>query len=876
MDQFVLNLSDLVKIKEKVGSWEKMSETYGTKATQMAMVLSQGYLVPDGFIITPIAYQKFIENGGEDIPKEVWDAIVGKISQLEQKTKKFFGKKKPLILNCTGPDPLPSVFGLGMNDFTAHEFATQTQKREIPFDIYHRLIMSLGIIGYGLSQELYVEVVDKVFEESSYTCFSDLSAMDLISLVKLFKAAFLKNSNAPFPQDSMIQLKNAVLGYFKLHDTKGMSIYRQVSQKMDKFSIIIQEAHFGSLNVDSACAIVSTHDLVSGDRVLSGRFAAESLLYDVIHECRPCGPMEFFPKAFPGPWNIVKESISKLEAVFKAPITVGYTIENKEVYIDSVYPSLFCENSQFKVAVESCKVGNISKEEAIMTIPTSVMRSLTNPKLIATPSEAVASSVSGSTGAAVGVIAFSNQECIEKSRNGDKVILIKNSFNGLDLEAIDAAAGLVSRDGGQYSFPAYLSRVFGKPSVIGLRELVIDQSRKKASIGKKTFLKGSMITLSQGSFYAGGLPVLPTREISDPYASEILKWSDSIREGKIEVLAKVSSPEDVTLALNTGADGIGYYSLKSVFLKDPNSIVQFINDPSHVVIGQEIEGRITASLFDLFEASSNHLVTVCLFGDSIGSLLPSLVEITKEMTIMNTRSKNEKGFSDNQKLMRIREQLNLAKLFSESNPLMGLRGARLSLIIPDLLRIQIRAIVNGIKSSKRKGITPKVRVLVPLVTEANEMKSIKEIIEPILFESGEKFDIGALLESPRAIIISNEIVKYSDFLVVATDELHQSMFGMDSNEADTSFLSKYLEMRVFESNPFEQFDFDGVGNLMSSYIPLVRKTNSSVPIGITGNHSNNDKTVSFSFSCGVNSVTSVSSVIPLMRLCAAKATLSSK
>lgn len=802
----VISLSDVPSLLRKLGSWEKVEELCGEKAVNLAKIIGTNINIADGFIITDAAYQKYVKNNNT-IPDSLWEEILKHLHSLESRVAKFFGQKRPLFLTATGPSPLPGIDGIGMNDFTANELATASTLRDLPYQLYPRLIASLSSLAYGIDRDEFSFIFDQLLDYTGSIHVTNFKAYDWIHLTKIYKSIVIRKTGKMFPQNALDQLKIAIEAIFKAYTTLETKF-------SSGFSIFIQQHVFGDYDEKSFSALLTNYDFESGKKATSGYFCAKSSLDDIENGYRPLSPgAEADPAA--------AEIVSKIEQRIEIPFVAGVVNRSNKIFVTHIHTAIFGDERPFNIVKEAIEAGRPAKEAINLISAISAINANRN-QLVEAPSEALAQGAEGSLGAASGPIVFTNAKCIEKSKNGEQVILVKSTITGADIEAVNAATGVISLHGAEFSNGAFLARTLGKPGVFGIEGSIIDHTNNSLMISDITIKEGEIVTIAGGFLYQGAVPI--KEKNPEGIVLEIIKKADEIRNGKFEVLAACTNASQVSRSMENGADDIGILCMDAVVLDHAKDlIVKLVDNQEDEDVKAEIIKSITPPLTESLKSlPSDKNATIRLLSLALGSFLPSLKILTEEIAKLRVMKEQNKDF-DEEKAKQLEENERLiekTRKHNESNPLMGTRGARMLLTCKPLLEVLITAACQAAKAAGRNSL----KFLVPLVTESREVSKIKERISEIVKKEGiENIEIGASLECARACLTSDSISQEADFIYIDAEGLTQTLFGMCKEDATYSFLNEYNSWNILQTSPFKTLDLDGAGDIIRKSVEKSKK-----------------------------------------------------
>ena len=854
-----VSFDEIPSLFDELGTNEAVQALIGEKATNLARISRKNVNIPNGFVITNKAYEKYLETNS--LTDELWDEIVKEIKALEQKCLKFLGTNQPLILAISCTEPIPGVIGIGLNDFTAHQLALTTEMRELPFALFPKLISSFSSLVYGIDPQEFETLFIDYCNANEHIFVTDFKPYDWIYVTKVFKSIFVKKAGKLFPQDPMVQLRECIENMFKQYSTNNVSIFREQTHKDNKFSICVQQFLFGDWDIDSYASVLSTHDFATGQEGKNGIFSCYSSIQDIVNEYRPSGPGKNVDRAYPNTKVKTDEIIAKVKEEFQTPMTLNLICQSNMTYVVSLYKAITGDCTPFSI-VDNAIQNNVSKKEALLKISPISVRHVGDPQISVSPTEPFGQGNAGSYGNAVGAVVFSAEDCIKRSKQGENCILVKSLITGYDVEAINASVGCISITGSEYSEGAYLLRTLGKPSVFGVKGVLIDQEKRELVSEAGSIKEGDYITILGKYFYSGALPT-QYKEIPHDL-KPFVQLFDEVRGTTTKVYSQASDIVHVQAGVFNQADGIGVVSIDDILSDYGHSLASLASNPQDEQAAKDLEGKITRSLNDILVAADKKEITIRLLNNSLTSFLPSVAQLTKEIAELKTKKENSKEFHDQDILEKKLKQLDEVRHHSESNPIMGTRGIRLLLVIKPLLELQIRAIASAVKAAQRKNISSPIRILLPCVTEAKEVSSAKEVIDNILSQDDIHVEIGAALEVPRACLTSKNISEQADFIVIDAFALQQTLFGMAKEDAEKSFIDDYTNWNIINSSPFTSLDEEGAGDVIAQCV-----SQSSKPVGVIGQNCMNDKAIAFLYKVGVTSFFCTPDYVPYVKYCIA-------
>src|SRR5512133_2456888 len=838
-------------------------ELLGGKGIGLAEMTQLGVPVPAGFTITTDACRAYMEAGGE-LPDGLEGEVEQHLTELEEKTGKRFGDSAdPLLVSVRSgaavsmPGMMDTILNLGLNDEAVNGLAERTGNPRFANDSYRRLIQMFGEVVDGIDGHLFEEALSKLKDERGASLDVDLSAEDLAGLVDTYKRIYESETGNAFPQDARGQLSRAVRAVFESWDNPRAEVYRRAHHIPDALgtAVNVVQMVFGNKGERSGTGVAFTRDPSTGESGLYGEFLANAQGEDVVAGIRTPQPLEEMQKLLPDAFEQLVETMRRLEEHFRDMQDIEFTVEDDRLYLLQTRAAKRTAAAALKAATDMVAEGLILEEDAVARIDPGQLDQLLHPMLDPDADyEIAARGLNASPGAASGKIVLDADTAAERSAT-EPVVLVRWETTPDDIHGLIAAQGVLTAHGGMTSHAAVVARGMGKPCVAGCEDLSIDVDRRSIRIGAHELSEGDTITIDGGS----GVVIVGAVELVSPQINEdfdtILGWADEHR--RLQVRANADTPEDAAKAREFGAQGIGLCRTEHMFMADERlPIVREM-----IMASGEDERRdaldkllpMQQSDFEgIFEAMAGLPVTIRLLDPPLHEFLPPLEEATDE---------------------RMRERI---KSLQESNPMLGTRGCRLGLLWPEIYEMQVGAIIRAAAAvEERTGEAPLVEIMHPLVGFAEELHRLRAITVATANDESEavEYQVGTMIELPRACIRADEIAEHADFFSFGTNDLTQTALGFSRDDAEGKFLTRYLEDGVLERNPFETLDQSGVGDLMRIAVERGRSVKDDLKMGICGEHGGEPRSVAFCHELGLEYVSCSPYRVPLARLAAAQAAL---
>jgi pyruvate, orthophosphate dikinase len=837
-------------------------ELLGGKGAGLAEMTALGIPVPAGFTITTDACRDYLE--GRELPERLEAEIDEHLGALEEKTGKRFGDPRdPLLVSVRSgaaismPGMMDTILNLGLNDDAVAGLAGTTGNERFAQDSYRRLIQMYGEVVDGVGAGRFEDALAELKKQRGARQDVDLSAEDLKALVSTFKEIYEHETGSAFPQDAREQLARALRAVFDSWDNPRAQVYRRAHHIPDDLgtAVNVVQMVFGNKGARSGTGVAFTRDPSTGESGLYGEFLANAQGEDVVAGIRTPQPLEEMQELLPDAFEQLVETMHRFEEHFRDMQDIEFTVEDDRLYLLQTRAAKRTAAAALKAATDMVGEGLISEEDAVARIDPEQLDQLLHPMLDpGADYEIAARGLNASPGAASGKIVLDADAAAERGAT-EPVVLVRWETTPDDIHGLIAAQGILTAHGGMTSHAAVVARGMGKPCVAGCEELSIDLDGRSVRIGGHELSEGDTITIDGGSgvVIVGGVELVPP-QINEDFET-ILGWADEHR--RLQVRANADTPEDAAKAREFGAQGIGLCRTEHMFMADERlPIVREM-----IMASGEDERRdaldkllpMQQSDFEgIFEAMAGLPVTIRLLDPPLHEFLPPLDEATDE---------------------RMRDRI---KALQEANPMLGTRGCRLGLLWPEIYEMQVRAIIRAAAAvEQRTGDAPLVEIMHPLVGFAEELRRLRAITVATANDESEtvEYQVGTMIELPRACIRADEIAEHADFFSFGTNDLTQTALGFSRDDAEGKFLTRYLEDGVLERNPFETLDQSGVGDLMRLAVERGRSTKEDIKLGICGEHGGEPASVAFCHGLGLDYVSCSPYRVPLARLAAAQAAL---
>ena len=883
--------------KELVGGWDAVRGLLGGKGANLAEMTRLGIPVPPGFTVTTQACLRYLADDNT-MPAEVWEQVLGALRDVEQVLDKRFGDPtSPLLVSCRSgakfsmPGMMDTVLNIGLNDDTAKGLVALTGDAHFVFDSYRRLIQLFGTIVLGLRDELFENVLASARVARGVASDADLSVDDLRSVVARFR-----DIAAQFPTDPTEQLRMAIEAVFASWNGKRAVDYRNAAGIPHDLgtAVNVQAMVFGNLGEHSATGVTMTRSGATGQPGLEGDYLINAQGEDVVSGTRATRPLETLAEAMPQAHAELQRTAAALEAHYRDMQDIEFTIEDAKLWLLQTRDGKRTAQAAVRIAVDLTNEGLITQQDALRRVTPSQIDFFLHPQLAAAARKQaadegrlIATGLNVSPGAAVGVAAFDPDRAQRLGNDGRKVILIRPETKPDDVHGMLASEGILTTRGGRTSHAALVARQFGKPAVVGVSALEVDLVGHRASVGDLVIEEGDWVSLdgSTGEVFLGQLDTF-VPDITDTWLAMLLSWADKYR--RLGVRANADYPQDAQRAREYGAEGIGLCRTEHMFFQSERlPVMQRMIMTDSVTERrdalEELEPLQRADFLGLFQAMHGLPVIIRLVDPPLHEFLPTFEELTKRITDGKIRISAAGSLDEVDAILgRLRNDedfLRRVQALHESNPMLGLRGVRLAIRYPEILQMQARAIFEAACDAAEAGGDPRPEVMVPLTSDAGELIKARQIIETeakAVFEERERaipYQIGTMVETPRAALTADRLAEYADFFSVGSNDLTQMTYALSRDDAETSFLVDYLRSHVFEQNPFSSLDSQGVGKLVDMAIASARARSDGFEVGLCGEHGGDPTSITWCHEHGLTYVSCSPFRVPVARLAAAQAAL---
>ena len=879
------------------GDWDSVRGLLGGKGANLGDMTRLGVPVPPGFTVTTEACLQYLA-ADEQLPDGAWEQIEGALAAVESATGKRFGDvSNPLLVSVRSgakfsmPGMMDTVLNIGLNDDVAEGMVTLTGDEHFVYDSYRRLIQMFGSVVLGLRDELFEHVLEKARTRRGVETDAELTVEDLRAIVDEFKGIAVR-----FPGEPVEQLKLATEAVFKSWNGKRAVDYRNAAGIDHGLgtAVNIQTMVFGNMGDDSATGVAMSRNATTGEDAIEGDFLVNAQGEDVVAGIRPTKRMVDMSAEMPELYAEFAGIARTLEAHYRDMQDMEFTVERGKLWVLQTRDGKRTAQAAVRIAVNLAEEGLIDKTRAVMRIQPDQVDFFLHPQFSLEAKQnatILASGLNVSPGAAVGAVAFDPDLAEEWAKeHGRDVIMVRPETKPDDVHGMLAANGILTSRGGRTSHAALVARQFGKPAVVGVSDLQIDLSARTMAVDGTEVEEGDWISIdgTTGDVYLGKLDsVVP--DIEDPWLMKLLEWADELR--RLEVRANADYPVDAERARAYGAQGIGLTRTEHMFFESERlPIVQtMIMAESPAERREALEALLPLQRADfdgLFRAMDGLPVIIRLIDPPLHEFLPEHRVLTRLLADHKIRLSHAGTLDEIEELLgQVEEEEHMlarVEALHEANPMLGTRGVRLGIMLPDLTRMQVRAIFQAACEVSRDGVDVRPEVMIPLTSHVNELARQRAALEAeakaVMEEQGSEISymFGTMIEIPRAALTADEIAEYAEFFSFGTNDLTQTTFGISRDDAESGFLLDYLQEGILEDNPFATLDRNGVGKLMGLALAAGREVRPDLEVGICGEHGGDPRSIALCHELGLDYVSCSPFRVPIARLAAAQAAVTAE
>ena len=860
-----------------------MRELLGGKGANLAEMTGLGLPVPQGFTITTEACTQYYEDGRE-INEEIQGQINEYIVKMEEITGKKFGdKENPLLVSVRSgarasmPGMMDTILNLGLNETVVNAIAEKSGNARWAWDCYRRFIQMYSDVVMEVGKKYFEELIDKMKADRGVKQDVELTADDLKELAAQFKAEYKEKIGEDFPDDPKEQLMGAIKAVFRSWDNPRANVYRRENDIPYSWgtAVNVQSMAFGNMGDDCGTGVAFTRDPATGEKKLMGEFLKNAQGEDVVAGVRTPMPIAQMEQEFPEAFEEFVKVCETLENHYRDMQDMEFTVENRKLYMLQTRNGKRTAQAALKIACDLVDEGMRTEEEAVAMIDPRNLDTLLHPQFDAAALKAATPAGKGlgaSPGAACGKVVFTADDAVEWNARGEKVVLVRLETSPEDITGMKASQGILTVRGGMTSHAAVVARGMGTCCVSGCGDIVMDEANKKFTLAGKEYHEGDFISIdgSTGNIYDGIIPTVDATIAGE--FGRIMGWADKFRTLKVRTNA--DTPADAKKARELGAEGIGLCRTEHMFFEE-DRIAAF----REMICSDTVEEREEAlekilpyqqgDFEALYEALEGCPVTIRFLDPPLHEFVPTEEDDIKKLADAQGKS--------------VEEIKGIIQGLHEFNPMMGHRGLRLAVTYPEIAKMQTKAVIRAAINVQKKHSdwTVKPEIMIPLSCDSKELKYVKDIVvataDAEIAAAGVKleYQVGTMIEIPRAALTADEIAKQADFFCFGTNDLTQMTYGFSRDDAG-KFLDAYYDAKIFENDPFAKLDQVGVGKLMEMAIKLGKPVNPNLHVGICGEHGGDPSSVEFCHKIGLDYVSCSPFRVPIARLAAAQAAIANR
>ena len=860
-----------------------LRDLLGGKGAGVAEMTRAGMPVPPGFTITTEACREYYRLGRK-FPDGLWDQVAAARAEVEKQTGKRLGDpQNPLLVSVRSgakfsmPGMMDTVLNLGLNSRTLAGLEALTGDERFALDAYRRFIQMFGKIVKGIDGDLFEEALAEAKRKAGVKTDPELSPQQLRELVDEFKSIYRQHTGEEFPEDPEVQLRAAIEAVFASWNTERAIAYRRMEKIPDDLgtAVNVQMMAFGNMGEDSGTGVAFTRNPITGAKELYGDYLANAQGEDVVAGMRSTEPISALSRRLPRVGQQFTEFAAKLENHYRDVQDLEFTVERGKLYMLQTRSAKRTGEAAVNIAVEMVNEGLISREEAVARVEPRQLEQLIHPRVDpSASSDPIGRGVPASPGAATGQAVFDADTAEEWGKAGKAVILVRVETNPNDVHGMIEARGILTSTGGTASHAALVARGMGRPCIVGANEIHVDVKNRRFSVDGTTVSQGEEITLdgTTGNVYLGKVPTIEPRPSGN--FQTLLGWADEIR--RLQVWANADYPRDAEKARENGAQGIGLCRTEHMFMEEDR--LPIVRAMIMADTTEEREQHLARLLpiqrgdfQGILRAMHGLPVVIRLIDPPLHEFLPNYEDLIAETTELRLTGRDPQRLAELEAVKARVEQLR------EANPMLGLRGVRLSILYPEITRMQVRAIMEAACDLAREGVDARPEIMIPLVGILAELHAVKLELEPVAEavqrEKGVRvpYKFGTMIELPRAALVAGEIAREAEFFSFGTNDLTQTTFGFSRDDAEGKFIVRYLDKKILPVNPFETIDRAGVGRLMEWAVTEGRSTRPDLEVGICGEHGGDPDSIRTCHELGLDYVSCSPYRVPVARLAAAQA-----
>ena len=873
MTKTLYNFDEVPALKERLGSFSSICEVIGAKTANLNEIKSFGITTSSGVILSSEAYKAFVDNGSVDIPEELWEDFLQELKPIEEALGLRYGSPHaPLLLSVRGDASkymvgmLDSVTHLGLNDLTARALERTSKNRAYVWDCYRRLVQEYGTVVLHIPAEDFEYELNRFRRARRLETWTKFSEHDFIELTKINKAIVVRKTGRAFPQDPFEQLRRVMCAAFASVTSERANTFRKLLRVGDVTgSLIVSPMVFGNNGIGSMAVVSLSRDLVTGEAKINGGYAVNATCRDVAMGDGEVLGFETLAKDSSMLHREIVEITKKAEAHFKYPVAMDFVVNDGKPVCLSVVQAYLTAPGRFKCAKDMVGDGLMTKIDGLHIIEADDMIQMMSAQLADESKERFCKGVCAGKECIVGTLCLCPEDVFAAKKAGKSAVYVKTSLLPTDFEAFLAASAVVTAKGGNVGFGPAISRLFRKTGALACEGLEIDYENRVIRCKDATISAGESITVAGcGGVFAGEQERKNPITLDDVNAKEVLHWADEVRQDKIYVYTNAYNSSDVKLAVDVESDGVGLFTIEKFFDDDKQILVDLAKGYTEERL-EAFEKLLKDKLTDVFSNGGSKAVTIRLFEAAFEKYLPCPAELAKEIGELTVKEGQPEEIEEKRNLLNMLRNLEL-------NSRIGCRSVRSCIAHPEFMKAQFKAILSALEAAKGSA-EPKVRLLVPFVTEANEMSYLIRSFNEMASDSGVTAKIGAQVETPRACLTSSKLVNACDFVDISTAFLTELTYGMINEDVHDKFLKEYAERKIMNNDVLTERDPQSTAAMMLKCITEAREAKQDAVVGIYDDDFANPQTFRQYYDYGINSFICKPEAVPIARLCAAQTVL---
>ncbi|MEE4359331.1 MAG: pyruvate, phosphate dikinase [Desulfococcaceae bacterium] len=905
MKKWIYLFEEVDEAEKYAGGWDGVRGLLGGKGANLAEMTRIGVPVPPGFTVTTEACNAYLAAGGI-CAEGLWEQELEAMRTIEKQTGKIFGDPgNPLLVSCRSgakfsmPGMMDTVLNIGLTDKTALGMTELTGDERFVYDSYRRLIQMFGSVVTGIEDDMFEEVITRFRRKEDVETDAQLSAAVWQQIIGEFKNIYRRKNGIDFPQDPYVQLKLATEAVFKSWNGKRAVDYRNAANISHNLgtAVSIVTMVFGNMGNDSATGVAMTRNGSTGEKKIEGDYLINAQGEDVVAGIRMTRDIAELREEMPEAYAQFEKIAQNLENHYREMQDVEFTIERGKLWMLQTRDGKRTAQAAVRIAVDMADEGLITKEEAVLRVSPEQVDFFLHPQFDSKAKSAakadgklLATGLNVSPGAACGIVALDADLAESWNKEGKDVIMVRPETKPDDVHGMLAAKGILTSRGGRTSHAALVARQFGKPAVVGVSALEIDMNKREIRVGEEIIHEGKWISVdgTAGELFLGKLATT-VPDIKDPWLIRLLSWADGFR--KLGVWTNADYPKDARRGREYGAEGIGLCRSEHMFFEAERlpHVLKMIMADIPIERREALDAVLPFQREDfagLFREMDGLPVIIRLLDPPLHEFLPNRIDLRQELSDIKIRLQHAGNMHKIDELLdryKKKEQLlERAEKLHEENPMLGMRGVRLGILVPEITAMQVRAIFEAACMVTREGIEVFPEIMIPLTAHVNELKVQRERLEEearrVMEEKGLEinYKFGTMIELPRAALTADQIAEYAEFFSYGTNDLTQTTFGISRDDAEAGFLIDYIEKGILPDNPFATIDRDGVGQLMKIGIEKARSVKPDLECGICGEHGGDPVSVALCHEMGLDYVSCSPFRVPIARLAAAHAALREK